>query len=99
MFDHGTFYGDSNSSLGKDTVPGQYLVKSLHVQDRGVFELHSTDKKLTSRLSLTNLTVSDAIESVSETYFVKSVQETNNDIKHFQKLEKKKYRYISVFLV
>lgn len=40
------------------TVPGQYLVKSLHVQDRGVFELHSTDKKLTSRLSLTNLTVS-----------------------------------------
>lgn len=58
MFDHGTFYGDSNSSLGKDTVPGQYLVKSLHVQDRGVFELHSTDKKLTSRLSLTNLTVS-----------------------------------------
>lgn len=58
MFDHGTFYGDSNSSLGKDTVPGQYLVKSLHVQDRGVFELHSTDKKSTSRLSLTNLTVS-----------------------------------------
>ena len=57
MFDQGTFYGDSNSSLGRDTAPGEHSVKSLHVQDRGVFELHSSDKELTSRLSLTNLTV------------------------------------------
>ena len=57
MFDHGSFYSDSNSSLGRDTSPGEHSVQSLHVQDRGVFELNSFDKKLISQLSLTNLTV------------------------------------------
>ena len=57
MFDHGSFYSDSNSSLGRDTAPGEYSVQSLHVQDRGDFELHSFDKELTSQLSLINLTV------------------------------------------
>ena len=57
MFDHGSFFSDSNSSLGRHTPPGQYSLQSLHVQDRGVFELHSSDKDLTSVLSLFNLTV------------------------------------------
>ena len=58
MFDHGSFYSDANSSLGRNEHPGQFSLQSLHVQDRGVFELHSSDKDLTSQLSLTNLTVS-----------------------------------------
>ena len=58
VFDHGSFFSDSNSSLGRHTAPGQYSLQSLHVQDRGVFELHSSDKDLTSVLSLFNLTVS-----------------------------------------
>lgn len=57
VFDFGSFFSDSNSSLGRDTDPGQYSLQSLHVQDRGVFELHSSDKDLTSQLSITNLTV------------------------------------------
>ena len=61
MLDHGSFYSDSNSSLGRDTSPGEYSVQSLHVQDRGVFELNSFDKKLISQLSLTNLTVKKII--------------------------------------
>ena len=57
VFDHGSFYSDANSSLGRDEHPGQFSLQSLHVQDRGVFELHSSNKDLTSQLSLTNLTV------------------------------------------
>ena len=57
MFEHGSFYSDANSSLGRDEHSGQFTLQSLQVQDRGVFELHSSDKDLTSQLSLTNLTV------------------------------------------
>lgn len=57
MFDQGSFFSDSNSSLGRNTAPGEYSLQSLHVQDRGVFELHSSEKELTSVLSLYNLTV------------------------------------------
>ena len=57
VFDHGSFFADSNSSLGNDTAPGEYSLSSLHVQDRGVFELHSSKKDRASVLSLYNLTV------------------------------------------
>lgn len=57
VFDHGSFFADSNSSLGTDTAPGEYSLQSLHVQDRGVFELHSSKKDTASVLSLYNLTV------------------------------------------
>ena len=57
VFDHGSFFADSNSSLGNDTAPGEYSLRSLHVQDRGVFELHSSKKDTASVLSLYNLTV------------------------------------------
>ena len=57
MFDGGSFYSDSDSSLGKETAPGQHAVQALHVQDRGVFEFYSFNKDSVSRLTLTNLTV------------------------------------------
>ena len=58
MYDGGSFYSDSNSSLGNTTSPGEYSLKWLHVQDRGTFELHSFDKNANSQISVTNLSVS-----------------------------------------
>lgn len=59
VYDGGSFYSDSNSSLGQNTSAGEYEVKTLHVQNEGTFELFSNDKQLNSRLTTTNLTVRD----------------------------------------
>lgn len=75
VFDQGSFFSDSNSSLGRDTDAGQYSLQSLNVQDRGLFELHSSDKDLTSQLSITNLTV-------RKLYLLKN-DLSNNDLMQF----------------
>ena len=57
VLDGGSFFSDSNSSIGGDSLPGQYKLKSLHVQNKGTFELHAYDLSINSQLTLTNLTV------------------------------------------
>ena len=57
MFDGGSLYSDSNSSLGNATTAGEYSLKWLHVQDGGTFELHSSQKDLASCIAVTNLSV------------------------------------------
>lgn len=58
VFDGGSFYCDSNSSIGNHTLPGEYELGTIHVQDRGTLELYTSDKKLNTRVAVRNFTVS-----------------------------------------
>lgn len=90
VYDDGSFYSDSNSSLGLNTEAGEYEMKSLHVQSGGTFELFSIDKQLNSRLTTTNLTVGgngEFFRSIFQlqkftTAFVKSVSRIIINIMH-----------------
>ena len=58
VFDGGYVYIDTNGSMGADSMPGEIQLASVHVQDRGTFELFSYDKHVGMEMNLTNLTVS-----------------------------------------
>lgn len=64
MYDGGSFFCDSNSSIGNSTLPGEFKLRSLHVQYDGTIELHSFNKNLNTHLSVTNLTVSLEIVNI-----------------------------------
>ncbi|XP_033640829.1 uncharacterized protein LOC117301055 [Asterias rubens] len=57
VFDGGYVYIDTNGSMGADSMPGEIQLASVHVQDRGTFELFSYDKHVGMEMNLTNLTV------------------------------------------
>ncbi|XP_070535283.1 uncharacterized protein [Ptychodera flava] len=57
VFDDGYVSFDTNSSLGNHSNIGELELKSLHVQDRGTFELISYTKHIDMSIKLTNLTV------------------------------------------
>ena len=58
VFDDGEVHLDSNASLGETDVKREVLVETLHVQDRGTFELHTANRSLEFKLEATNITVS-----------------------------------------
>ena len=59
VFDGGEVHLDSNASLGNEsTMIRNIQLVTLHVQDRGTFELHTEDKNFQFQISSTNVTVS-----------------------------------------
>jgi len=59
VFDEGEVHLDSNATLGGASAKIREIeLLTLHVQDRGTFDLHSVDKNLHFHISTTNMTVS-----------------------------------------
>ena len=59
VFDGGEVHLDSNATLGNASAEVREIqLVTLHVQDRGTFELHTVDKRLQFQMSTTNTTVS-----------------------------------------
>ena len=58
MFDDGEVHLDTNASLGESQDPQELHLETLHVQDRGILELHAYDKENGFNLAATNITVS-----------------------------------------
>ena len=62
VFDGGEVHLDSNATLGNASAEVREIqLVTLHVQDRGTFQLHSVDKSLQFQMSTTNMTVSCAV--------------------------------------
>ena len=59
VFDGGEVHLDSNATLGNASAEVREIqLVTLHVQDRGTFQLHTVDKSLQFQMSTTNMTVS-----------------------------------------
>ena len=57
MFDGGSVSVDTNGSIGT-SQKAEVRLKSLHVQDKGTFELRSYDINNEFKTEITNITVS-----------------------------------------
>ena len=59
VFDGGEVHLDSNATLGNASAEVREIqLVTLHVQDKGTFQLHSVDKSLQFHMSTTNMSVS-----------------------------------------
>ncbi|XP_038052472.1 uncharacterized protein LOC119725183 [Patiria miniata] len=57
VFDGGYVSVDTNGSIGEYALSGEIQLSSIHVQDRGTFELFSYDKHIGVDIDVTNMTV------------------------------------------
>ena len=58
VFDGGLVYLDTNGSIATNHVPAIVSLKSLHVQDKGTFQLKAYHDAYTWDIDITNITVS-----------------------------------------
>ena len=64
VFDGGLVYLDTNGSIATNHVPAIVSLKSLHVQDKGTFQLKAYHDAYTWDIDITNITVSSFILKV-----------------------------------